>query len=367
MTSKAGVVLGAALVLACCTPAAAALCEKCRGLMYIESAGTCSACGGKTASGALKLCEHCSATLHRCEHCLAPLDDNAKPLPASATATGTATTGAAAAPSSGTSPAVEKLPLQPVSAEPPPAGTVAPGKGPPAIAPPAIAPPATAPRNQPIDPSKPGTYVAGKWQYKLEINDPGTRNEGRAGWLLYDGHKLPRGQVNDYYSTPWGPIYWVDAPAVKWGLHGWMPIPAGQVARVGRPLPLPAVAVGPAGAPAAAASPWLEIGKTDNGKRARVRVGRYVLIRLPGNPTTGYRWQAAAVNGQSIRLLAEPQYVAATNKSAVVGGGGTFFFKFQAVQPGLTTVRLVYVRSWEKNQPPVEVFTCTIEVPPPHA
>ncbi len=49
----------------------AALCSKCRDLMFVDSAGKCIDCGGPTASGALQLCPKCSAKRHQCEHCLA--------------------------------------------------------------------------------------------------------------------------------------------------------------------------------------------------------------------------------------------------------------------------------------------------------
>lgn len=173
------VVLSTVVTVGLCGPAAADLCEKCRGKAYITSVGECSACGGQTTSGAFKLCKKCSAEQGRCEHCLALLD---------------------------------------------------PGKRPPEK---------KARRPKPIDPNKPGTYSFGKWKYSLTITAPGTRSEGRWGQLLYDGKKLPIPEVNDYHRTPWGMIYWVGDPRPRWGEHGWLSSPSPRVKRKGKLLPAP--------------------------------------------------------------------------------------------------------------------------------
>jgi inhibitor of cysteine peptidase len=108
---------------------------------------------------------------------------------------------------------------------------------------------------------------------------------------------------------------------------------------------------------------WFQVGKAENGKRLQVPVGQYVLVRLLGNPTTGYQWQTAGVTGRSLQsLAADPQYVPAPSKPGMVGSGGTYNFKFHAERPGTTTIKLVYVRPWEKNRPAVDTFMCTIDV-----
>jgi predicted secreted protein len=343
MTRNLPACLVVLLVAAWCARAGAELCENCRGLMFTESAGTCVSCGGKTENGALKLCPKCSAKLHRCEHCLAALDADAGPLPETPAKPKAADQPATAAPGA-------LVPVMPAPSTPVPS-----------VPSPAAPSPAAPAAIKPIDPSKPGTYVAGRWQYTLQITDPGGRNEGRRGWLFYDGQKPRRGQVNDYYRTPWGRIYWVDVSPSSAGMHGWMPFPSPAVKQAGRELALPAAAAKPP-------PRWFEIGKADSGKLARVAVGQYVLIRLPGNITTGYGWRVESLSGQSVRLLAEPQYVATAAKPGMVGGGGTFFFQFQAVQPGTTAIKLVYVRSFEKaNHTPADTFTCTVEVLPAQA
>ena len=37
-----------------------------------------------------------------------------------------------------------------------------------------------------INLQKPGDYKFEKWQYRFDITSPGTRSEGRWGWLMYD-------------------------------------------------------------------------------------------------------------------------------------------------------------------------------------
>jgi predicted secreted protein len=96
----------------------------------------------------------------------------------------------------------------------------------------------TAPATQ-IDTSKNGVYESGPWRYEFSVSSPGSKSEGYHGKLLYNGRVLPWPTgVNDYYQTPWGPMYWVGEPVVLWGNHGWMPSslsrePAGQA------LPVP--------------------------------------------------------------------------------------------------------------------------------
>jgi len=56
-----------------CTPNYAELCKKCEQMMVIGSIGKCTNCGGKTSSGAYKLCKKCSKKLNKCQLCMANL------------------------------------------------------------------------------------------------------------------------------------------------------------------------------------------------------------------------------------------------------------------------------------------------------
>lgn len=284
--------LAGILTLALSGPAAAALCENCREKAYVMSIGKCTSCEGHTSSGAFTLCKKCSAKLGKCQHCLALLGGAQRPP-------------------------VPPRPLRP----------------------------------KPIDPNKTANYVFGKWNYHHEITNPGTRSEGRWGKLFFAGKELPSPQINDYYLTPWGRMYWVGMPEMLFGNHGWMRSPSGRVQRKGKLLP-----------PPGGETRAIKLTAEDDGKTVGAVVGKPVEVSLKGNPTTGYSWRTAALTGDSLEQLGKPKYVPRPHRPGMVGVGGTFLFTFKAVKPGKTTLKLVYVRPWEKNKPPAKTFSATIEV-----
>jgi len=380
----------------------AALCSKCRDMMFIDSESKCSDCDSPTTSGALRICPKCSAKRHQCEHCLAattekdeaaaqskpadPAPENprtAQDKPALAW-TASANSGNPARPddvaeAKPTSPEINPLPSVNATTEKPTPRESLPESKPAAeLSPDPLAPA----KVKPIDPAKGGTYTSGKWRYQMQITNPGTRSEGRWGWLTYDSQKLPRGNVNDYHDTPWGPIYWVDVPTTAWGVHGWMPVPLAQNRRQGRVLAVPSslLAAAPtqpgaaaarisAPTPAGAATPTtprvqtLEINKSHNGQLARVRVGNILVIRLPGNPATGYQWQAATTNSPAVRLTVRPQYSPPVSTATQTVALGTYTFTFQAVQPGTGSIRLHYVRPNDPSRPR-DSFAVSVNVSP---
>jgi inhibitor of cysteine peptidase len=159
-------------------------------------------------------------------------------------------------------------------------------------------------------------------------------------------------------------MYWVDVPTTNWGMHGFMPIPLPQNPRQGRALPMPAylAAASSSPSPPTSAAPkvqTLEVNRSHNGQMARLRVGNVMIIRLPGNPASGYQWQAGTANTQAVRMTVRPQY------SPPAGGAaqGTYTFVFQAVQSGTGSIRLYYVRPNESGRPR-DAFTVGVTVAP---
>jgi inhibitor of cysteine peptidase len=101
-------------------------------------------------------------------------------------------------------------------------------------------------------------------------------------------------------------------------------------------------------ASAAGAGTIVTVGAAANGKTVRLEVGATLVVRLAGNPTTGYTWSTKTVDRRVLRPL-PIGYTASRN---LPGSGGVFRIRFRAIARGTTTLRLVYARPFEHTAPP---------------
>ena len=109
--------------------------------------------------------------------------------------------------------------------------------------------------------------------------------------------------------------------------------------------------------------PAQKLTDADSGKTVKVKVGDSVTISLKGNPTTGYSWRTAKLDGQSIEQSGDPKYTVDTHQPGMTGvGGDRSCSSFKAAKAGKTQISLEYVRPWEKNTKPVNTFAVTVEV-----
>lgn len=106
----------------------------------------------------------------------------------------------------------------------------------------------------------------------------------------------------------------------------------------------------------------LTITKESDGKTVTLAKDKAAIIALKGNPTTGYLWSVASVEGKAVAQDGDVQYVADKVKPGIVGSGGRFEARFVAKEAGKATIIMHYKRPFEKDKPPVETFTVTIEV-----
>lgn len=98
---------------------------------------------------------------------------------------------------------------------------------------------------------------------------------------------------------------------------------------------------------------------SDQGKTFEVQAGDLIAIRLPENPTTGYRWEISGVDNQLVELQGSDYSVA---PGCGTGGGGTRTFHFRAKSTGTAQIQLRRRRSWEPETKAIEQFTVNIQV-----
>lgn len=92
-----------------------------------------------------------------------------------------------------------------------------------------------------------------------------------------------------------------------------------------------------------------------------MRKGQELILTLPSNPSTGYRWD---ITKQSHLLQQRKIGVYSADKSdpLVVGGGGKITWDFEAVERGKDQLELVYHRPWEKDTKPAKMVSCDFKV-----
>ena len=93
-------------------------------------------------------------------------------------------------------------------------------------------------------------------------------------------------------------------------------------------------------------------------KRAEVHD---LILTLPSNPTTGYRWSVQDSAGGVLRALS-PEVYSNPEDAGVVGAAGVSTWRFQAFAPGTGRLRLTSQQPWAPEVLPVDAFDCAISV-----
>jgi inhibitor of cysteine peptidase len=102
-----------------------------------------------------------------------------------------------------------------------------------------------------------------------------------------------------------------------------------------------------------------KLDEDSNGESIEITKGATLSISLQGNPTTGYNWELAEVDQSILKPAGEVDY---KSGSPLIGSGGVYTFKFEAVETGSTNLKLIYYRSFEEDTPPVNTFELTVLV-----
>ncbi len=89
-------------------------------------------------------------------------------------------------------------------------------------------------------------------------------------------------------------------------------------------------------------------------------VGREFVITLDANATTGYEWQLANPIDSKLINLVRSEYT--PYKTGLVGSGGKSIWTFKTIQVGKAQISFKYIRSWEKDTPPVKEAKYMVDI-----
>lgn len=99
------------------------------------------------------------------------------------------------------------------------------------------------------------------------------------------------------------------------------------------------------------------LNQRDSGCSLELKDGDVVTIRLPENPTTGFRWQVNCLEAD-IHLTGDSFE---SNKETEIGSGGVREFRFRFHGPKGGAVTLKHWRAWEGEASIIEQFDFKVE------
>lgn len=92
-----------------------------------------------------------------------------------------------------------------------------------------------------------------------------------------------------------------------------------------------------------------------------LRSGQQLILTLPSNPTTGFRW---ILRDAAVSLLDSlgPEVYSNPEDVGLIGSAGQSTWRFQAKHPGEGHLLLTYQRPWETEVAPAKTFVCRLRV-----
>jgi inhibitor of cysteine peptidase len=111
--------------------------------------------------------------------------------------------------------------------------------------------------------------------------------------------------------------------------------------------------------PESASPMYVAYSPLDNGTTARVHTRDIITVRLPENPTTGYRWNVTTDPGL---LTLDDTYIYSDPSGKMTGAGGVRFLTLEPETTGTIHISAVYRRSWEEDTGDNRVFSMTFVV-----
>ncbi|MCP1649174.1 protease inhibitor I42 family protein [Pseudomonas sp. GD04087] len=96
-------------------------------------------------------------------------------------------------------------------------------------------------------------------------------------------------------------------------------------------------------------------------KPLKLHTGQELVLILPSNPTTGFRWELRNAANGLLRALG-PEVYSNPEDAGLVGSAGESTWRFRVTAAGEDTLELAYRRPWEAEVAPAQTFVCPIAV-----
>jgi inhibitor of cysteine peptidase len=104
--------------------------------------------------------------------------------------------------------------------------------------------------------------------------------------------------------------------------------------------------------------PLIRIDESADGRTIDLPVGEEIEVRLPENPTTGYRWQVDSDGKPAVTLL-DDQF---DPPGGTHGRAGSHGWRFEARQVGEGRIALASRRRWESGGQSGRTFAVSVRV-----
>lgn len=107
----------------------------------------------------------------------------------------------------------------------------------------------------------------------------------------------------------------------------------------------------------------LTLTNTNNGEAIEAHQGDEIVLRLPENPTTGYRWHIDRADGIIEQEIARQEMDSSPpDLNPQFGSGGVREFRFRAKVPGVGRLELKYWQAWEGEKSVLQRFAIDIKI-----
>ncbi|HEY1951077.1 MAG TPA: protease inhibitor I42 family protein [Bryobacteraceae bacterium] len=100
-----------------------------------------------------------------------------------------------------------------------------------------------------------------------------------------------------------------------------------------------------------------------DGRKIELHVGETLLVKLPENASTGYRWLIPPESARKLEKILSEEEQPVPGPGNLIGRLGLRNFYFQVLKPGKVELELYYQRPWETAKPPARKFRLHIRIP----